>query len=83
MERNLEMMNQYYIIQPDKGFWANKYVRSACMTLIQKYEETDSENKRIILTNQYILLHSQQSLFYKNGHTLSFEKYTAGLQTVF
>ena len=41
------------------------------------------ENKRIVLANQYILLHPHQGLFYRNKNIFSFAKYTASLQAAF
>ena len=64
-----------------RKFEVNKYSRSALLSLLQNYEGTDSDNKRIILDNQAILLHPQQDLFYKNKRTFSFETYLAGLQS--
>ena len=53
------------------------------LALIHRYEGTDYENKRIVLSNQAILLHPQQGLLSKNENTLLFEKYTAGSQAAF
>ena len=66
-----------------KKFEANEDGRAAWLALIQQYEGTDSENKRIILANQAISLHTKQGLLYKNKQILSFAKYTAGLQAEF
>ena len=53
------------------------------MALIQKYEETDSGNKRVILANRSISVYQQQSMLYKNKHIFLFDKYTAGLKAEF
>ena len=66
-----------------RDFESNKDGRVAWLALLHKYERNNSENKHIILANQYISLHPQQVLFYKNDHTLLFVKYIAGLQAAF
>ena len=42
-----------------REFEANEYDMAVWMALIQQYEGNDSDNKRIILANQAILLHPQ------------------------
>ena len=66
-----------------RDFESNKDGRFAWLALLHNYERNNSENKHIILANQYISLHPQQVLFYKNDHTLLFVKYIAGLQAAF
>ena len=63
-----------------REFEAKKDDRAAWLALLQQYEGTDSEKNRIIIANQYIFLHPQQGMFYKNHHTFSFSKYTAVFQ---
>ena len=66
-----------------REFEANEYGRSMWMVLIQHYEETNSENKHVVLSIQAISLHPQPRLFYKNEHTFLFTKYTSCLQAEF